>query len=103
MTATPPATHHALHGELDIQQAQAQREALLAVLAANGGTTQDLLLDLADVTACDSTGVQLLLATRNTLKLAGASLRIVQASPVVREVLRTYGLQGLIDEPAAKA
>jgi anti-anti-sigma factor len=96
------STQQALHGELDIQQAQAQREALLAAVAATP-EGEDLLLDLADVTALDSTGVQLLLSTRNTLRLGGAQLRIVQASAVVREVLLTYGLQSLLDLPAKQA
>ncbi len=96
------ATQHALHGELDIQQAQAQREVLLAAVAATP-SGDDLLLDLADINACDSTGVQLLLSTRNTLKLAGAQLRIVQSSAVVREVLQTYGLQSLLDPSAPRA
>ncbi len=98
-------TLHALTGELDIQQAQAQREALLAAVAIHAGATPeaDLQLDLGGVTACDSSGVQLLLATRTTLRRCGAGLHIVQASAVVRDVLQTYGLQSLLAEPTPPA
>ncbi|RZS58237.1 STAS domain-containing protein [Sphaerotilus mobilis] len=94
---------HALSGDLDIQQAMAQREALLAIVASHAASTPeaDLALDLSAVTTCDSSGVQLLLATRNTLKLGGAQLRIVQASAVVRDVLQTFGLQSLLATPAS--
>lgn len=96
---------HALSGDFDIQQASAQREALLALVAAHTSQADgtDLHLDLSGITSLDSTGVQLLLATRNTLRLGGARLRIVQASAVLRDVLQTYGLQSLLEpsEPHA--
>jgi anti-anti-sigma factor len=93
---------HALNGDFDIQQASTRREELLALVTAHqqDAPGADLRLDLAGVTGCDSSGVQLLLAARHTLQPFGATLRIVQASAVLRDVLLTYGLQSLLAEPA---
>ena len=90
-----------LSGELDIQQAQSQREALLAIVTAHlqAGDGADLQLDLSGIGHCDSAGVQLLLAARQTLRPSGARLYIGPASAVVRDVLQTYGLGSLLAQP----
>lgn len=82
-----------LDGELTIPQAAALRDRLLAVLdtAPNG-----LALDLGDVEAFDSAGLQLLLATRNSLAERGLALTLSAASVPVAEALRVYGLQALL-------
>jgi anti-anti-sigma factor len=92
-----PALPFALSGELCIQTAAEQRLALATALDQAAG--RDLALDLHDVHGCDSAGVQLLLATRLQLQRAGGRLHLEARSAVVRDVLRTYGLQALFDSP----
>ncbi len=90
---------HRLTGELTIQFAAEQRTGLLALLE---DTAEALHLDLAAVEACDSAGVQLLLATRRSLHDRGHVLHLCALSTPVRQVLDTYGLQALY-APAALA
>lgn len=85
-----------LDGELTIPQAAALREQLLAVL----DTAPDgLTLDLADVEAFDSAGLQLLLAARHTLAERGQSLTLAACSAPVADALRVYGLQAMLPPP----
>lgn len=87
-----------LDGELTIATIAEQRLQLLSAIAQ---TAEQLVLDLGDVEACDSAGVQLLMAAHQSLVLRGARLALGPCSPAVREVLRTYGLSALgCDEPA---
>ena len=69
------------------------RETLLAAAMASEG---DLLLDLGGVSDFDSSGVQLLLSARLSLQAQGRALRLVAASPAVRDALRTFGLNELL-------
>lgn len=88
-----------LDGELTIPQAAALRDRLLAVL----DTAPDgLCLDLGDVEAFDSAGLQLLLATRNSLAERGLALTIGACSAPVADALRVYGLQALLPVAAAQ-
>jgi anti-sigma B factor antagonist len=87
-----PADPWRLEGELTIAAIAEQR---LHLLAAVEQTHERLALDLGDVEACDSAGVQLLMAAHQSLALRGAELVVTACSPAVREVLRTYGLQSL--------
>ncbi len=100
-----------LEGELTINEAQAQHERLLAWLmalpaapgdggdpgadAASADAGDAPALDLSAVSACDSAGVQLLLATRASLAGRGQRLRFGAVSPVVDEVLGRFGLRSL--------
>ncbi|MEK8050634.1 STAS domain-containing protein [Ideonella sp. DXS22W] len=85
-----------LDGELTIPQAAAVRERLLAVL----DTAPDgLLLDLGEVEAFDSAGLQLLLATRHSLAERGLALTLTACSRPVADALRVYGLQALLPAP----
>jgi anti-anti-sigma factor len=84
--------------ELTIAHAASWHETLTGALAGHAG---DLPLDLAGVTDFDSSGVQLLLATRRSLAERGDALRIVAASAAVRDALATFGLLDLL--PAARA
>ena len=76
-------------------------DALLAIVTAHlqAGDGADLQLDLSGIGHCDSAGVQLLLAARQTLRPSGARLYIGPASAVVRDVLQTYGLGSLLAQP----
>lgn len=88
----------ALGNEVTIAQAAALRETLLAALAK---APRELRLDLADVADFDSAGVQLLLATRQSLAQAGARLQVVAASATVRRSLELFGLEALLEDGAA--
>lgn len=94
----PSALAFALSGELCIQSAAEQRLALVGALGQSGA--RDLALDLQDIHGCDSSGVQLLLATRLALQRSGRQLHLAAQSACVRDVLRTYGLQALFDTPS---
>jgi anti-anti-sigma factor len=79
-----------LDGELTIAQAAAVRERLLAWLPQG-----DSAIDASRVDACDSTGVQLLLALRRTLQERRQTFDLQAPSAPLREVLQRYGLQDL--------
>ena len=91
--ASTPALALALGPEMTIAYAAELRETLLAAAMASEG---DLLLDLGGVSDFDSSGVQLLLSARLSLQAQGRALRLVAASPAVRDALRTFGLNELL-------
>ncbi len=93
MSETTPTALPALEGELTIQFAAAQHQKLLALLE---DTTSGLSLDLSSIEACDSSGIQLLLAARKSLAERHVPFEIHAASTAVTDVLRTYGLQHLM-------
>lgn len=81
--------------DMTIAHAATHREHLLAMLAGQPG---DLRLDLGDVSDIDSSGVQLLLATRLSLQQQGLALRLSPCSSAVREALGTFGLDTLLGD-----
>ncbi len=99
--------------ELTIPHAAVLREQLLLALAladapgGDGGTTgarpsaEGLVLDLSGVSDCDSSGVQLLLATRASLAQRGQTLQLRSPSAAVREALATFGLGSLWAAPGS--
>jgi phospholipid transport system transporter-binding protein len=80
-----------LTGELTIGEAAAQHEKLRDALAAG-----QCRLDLAGIEACDSAGVQLLLAARRSAQAQGLVLSIDAPSAAVQESLQRYGLDPLL-------
>ena len=89
--------------EMTIPHAAALREQLLLALAAAqdeaggvAGTAGGLVLDLSGVSDCDSSGVQLLLATRASLALRGQALWLQSPSQAVCAALATFGLGRLL-------
>ncbi|MBI5257025.1 MAG: STAS domain-containing protein [Burkholderiales bacterium] len=89
-----------IEGDLTVVAAAQQREALLQALA---GAEGELVLDLGDVQAIDSAGVQLLLATRRSLAETGGSLSLRSPSRVVIEALQVYHLHALLPTPPKAA
>lgn len=79
-------------GEIDLYTAPALREAALAALRQHGTT---LRVDLRDVTFMDSTGIEVLLATRRRAELEGGSLTLCRLTPAVRRVIEVTGLDRL--------
>ena len=87
--STDGASH--LTGELTIQHAASQCQRLREWL--DGGV---LAIDLSGVDACDSSGVQILVAARRSAASRGQSLELLRASPAVLEVFGRYALDGLL-------
>jgi anti-anti-sigma factor len=81
--------------EMTIAFAAATRRKLIETLSCVGPLT----LDLSGVSDFDSSGVQLLLATRRSLAERGDALTLHAPSAPVREALATFGLGDLL-EPA---
>ena len=82
-----------LSGDMGIQAVAQQCETLRAVLA---GAPGDVILDLSQVQAWDSAGVQLLVAAHRTLSERGHALQVTDAGPATVEVLSALGLDALL-------
>ncbi|GAA3388096.1 STAS domain-containing protein [Streptomyces roseoviridis] len=82
-------TEVALAGELDLYTA-AHIEAELTRLA--GQTECELLLDLADVTFCDSSGVALFLRVHRRCVAAGVRLRLCRIQRLPARVICALGV-----------
>ncbi|MEV7099573.1 STAS domain-containing protein [Amycolatopsis sp. NPDC051045] len=78
-------------GELDVVTAPRLRAAIGALPLGRGRL---LVVDLAGVTFCDSSGISALIAARNVAEAAGAGLALVA---VPDRLSRTFGLIGLGD------
>jgi anti-anti-sigma factor len=85
-----------LAGELTLSVAAERRLELLALLATPQPPAQALRLDLSAIEACDSAGVQLLLALQHSLKVRQQALRLCAASVAVRQALAVYGLETML-------
>jgi anti-anti-sigma factor len=79
-----------LTDDLTIYRALDHKEALLDALS----TGDELLLDLAQVEAIDSAGVQLLLLLDQEARRAGKALRLVAPSPAVADAIALCNLSG---------
>jgi anti-anti-sigma factor len=60
-------------------------------------------VDLSEVAEFDSSGVQILLALRASLAAEGQTLTLQGASPVVRDALKTFGLDDHFSSAAVAA
>jgi anti-sigma B factor antagonist len=77
-------------GEIDLYTAPALRDAALTALRQHGST---LRVDLRDVTFMDSTGIEVLLATRRRADLEGGSLTLCRPTSAVRRIIEVTGLE----------
>lgn len=73
-------------------------EAKARLLEAVRGTAR-LDLDLSQVAAMDSAGVQLLMLAKRESQRLGHALRIVGHSPAVQEVIDFYNMAGWFGDP----
>jgi anti-anti-sigma factor len=89
-TASSGRTIIRMHTQLDFIAAPALRERLIKVLHRGSGL---LVLDLADVRACDASGLAVLVGTQRRARLLGIVMRLVAPSPSVVRVLRSTGLE----------
>lgn len=91
-TSLPPVVNLSLEGDATIYTAAELFERVKAVLEASGPVE----LDLADVNEIDAAGVQILLLLKRETELAKRPLRLLGASPAVREVLRMLDLRSAL-------
>jgi anti-anti-sigma factor len=94
-----------VHGELDINTADQLRRVVAPQLAAGGR----LVLDLSQVTFCDSTGLAVLVGFHKRLAAAGGELELRSPVQRVRHLLMITGLNRVFrvvvddgDEAAAR-
>ncbi len=78
----------------------ALRETLVDAVTALPADCTALRLDLSAVHDFDSSGVQLLLATRRSLAARGSALQLVAPTAAVHDALRLFGLGTLLAAPA---
>jgi anti-sigma B factor antagonist len=81
-----------LTGEIDLYTAPSVREAALRAISHHDGA---LHVDLSGVTFMDSTGLEVLLATRRRAELSGGSLQLIDPTPSVLRVLEVTGVDRL--------
>jgi anti-anti-sigma factor len=97
----PSTIRVAVVGEIDLATAPTLHDRLLTVL--HEQTPAVLVVDLADVTFLDCTGIGALVAARNAAISAGAQVRVSHPQPAVRRLLDLAGLLGVltaaIDQP----
>jgi anti-anti-sigma factor len=89
--------------EMTIAAAATLRETLADAVAALPADGTPLRLDLSAVHDFDSSGVQLLLATRRSLAGRGSALALVAPTSAVRDALQLFGLDALLAEAADAA
>jgi anti-sigma B factor antagonist len=80
--------------EIDVTNADAVREDLLAVL--NHGAVL-LVADLSNTTFCDSAGVSALVRTFTRAAASASAMRLVVSTPAVQRVLSITGVDRLLD------
>jgi anti-sigma B factor antagonist len=68
----------------------------LAAQLAGIEPSADVLVDFAEVTFCDSTGIRVLLAALKHQMAGGGSLRLTNVAPAVSRVFEMTGLRNLI-------
>lgn len=91
----------ALEGDLDIETLAPAADALTALVAQR---PRALVIDLAQVGFCDSSGLNLLLKTRLAAAEEGVALHLAAVSPTVMRVLELTGAQAVFSlHPSVEA
>ena len=88
-----------IEGELTIYRAAELKQTLLAAVAEHA----ELEVDLSQVGEFDSAGLQLLLLAKREAAAAGRTLRLVDHSPAVVEVLDLFDLVAHFGDPLVVA
>ena len=81
-----------LTGRLDIAGA----DAIALPLATLSGTKQSIVIDMAGVTFIASIGLRHLVSAAKALARRGGSIKLVNANPVVVEVITSAGLTQML-------
>jgi len=84
----------ALHGEVDVLNVDQVRQALAEALAAK---PRQIVVDLADLSFIDSTGLGALIFGFQRSRDAGIGFRLAQPSPGVRQILVLSGLLEVVE------
>lgn len=84
-----------LDGELDIHTAPGVTDAVAQTL---GGGATTVVIDAAALRFCDSSGIQVLVQSRERLVAAGGALRVEGVHGSVEKVLAVTGLLDLFSE-----
>jgi anti-sigma B factor antagonist len=87
-----------LAGELDVNTAPQVVDELQALI--DGDAVSAVIVDVSRLTFVDSTGLRVILAGRESLQAAGATLALDGASGVVERVLEMTGLRKLLSSPS---
>ncbi|MEU7279350.1 STAS domain-containing protein [Streptomyces sp. NPDC045431] len=97
-TRTPAATVLHIDGDLDFRTTPQFRDALGDVALDHG---QRLVLDLAGLRFCDSSGITAFLAARHHAAAAGADVALTAVPGNTARILRVVGLDQVlaIEEP----
>jgi anti-anti-sigma factor len=80
-------------GELDIASAKEFEDEVVRAINSDASA---VILDLSELSFIDSTGLRVLLLVSELSATSGPSLRSVQASGAVREVIKTSGVEDLL-------
>jgi anti-sigma B factor antagonist len=87
-----PTARVALAGRLDIAGA----DAIALPLATLSGAKQSIVIDMAGVTFIASIGLRHLVSAAKALARRGGSIKLVNANPVVVEVIISAGLAQML-------
>lgn len=90
--ATPSGPNLVLAGELDAATAPAAREAIRDLTLRPG---ELLVVDLAELRFCDSSGISALIAARVRTHAAGAEIALAAVPPQLGRTLALLGLAAL--------
>jgi anti-sigma B factor antagonist len=91
-------------GEIDLYTAPRLHSELMSALGAS--TPVQLVVDMAGVEFCDSTGMNVLLAAQRRAREAGGDLQLASPRPAIKKVLQVTGLESVftvLDSPASVA
>jgi len=77
-----------IEGSLSVYEVAELREKILAYLEKN----KDMILDLEEVTECDTAGIQLLYSARKIAEEEGKTFTVTSASDPVFEAITRIGL-----------
>ena len=87
----------AVRGEIDLATVDQLGDAIAQAVA---GGCAEVIVDLAEVSFCDSTGIGAIVQARNTAALEGATVQVINPRGAVYRVLDVTGmLDSLTDTP----
>jgi anti-anti-sigma factor len=84
-----------IEGEMNIFTAAALRQRLLDAL----GSSEEMEVDLTEVSEIDSAGIQLMVAAKLEATARDKALRFTGHSPAVFEMIELYDLSGHFGDP----